>query len=250
MVQYKFNRLILKLISVKDNSRVLVIGDLHFPFHHPDTFAFLNAIKKKYKPDRVISIGDEVDGHAWSFHDADPDLHSPGDELGKAKVYIEKLFKLFPKMDILDSNHGSLFYRKQKASGLPRAIFKSYNDIYNVGSGWKWHFSLTIELSTGAFCYFHHGKSSNVLTTSQSMGMSTVQGHYHEKMGVQWWANSLGLYFAAQTGCLIDDDTLAFEYNNNNLKRPLIGSLVILNGEAITIPMVLNKRGRWIGKLP
>lgn len=81
------------------------------------------------------------------------------------------------------------------------------------------------------------------------MGMSAVQGHYHEKFGVQYWANSLGLYFAAQTGCLVDDHSLAMSYNNTNLKRPLIGCLIIIEGEARTIPMVLNKRGRWIGKL-
>lgn len=231
------------------NKRVLVIGDLHFPYHHIDTFNFLKAIKKKYKPDRVISIGDEIDGHSWSFHDSDPDLMSPGDELGEAKYFITRLHELFPKMDILESNHGSLFYRKQKDSGLPRSIMKSYNEIYGVNDKWQWHFDLTITLSDGSKCYFHHGKSSDVLKTSMSMGMSCIQGHFHEKMGVQYWANSLGLYFAAQTGCLVDDDSLAMSYNNTNLKRPLIGSLIILNGQPQIIPMVLSKKGRWIGKL-
>jgi hypothetical protein len=228
---------------------VLVIGDLHFPFCHPDTLRFLKAVKSRYKPDRVIQIGDEIDGHAWSFHDADPDLHSPGDELGKAKWWIDKLYKLFPKMDLLESNHGSLFYRKQKAHGLPRDIFKRYNEIYDVGATWTWHFDLTITLSNGSPCYFHHGKSSDVMKTSQSMGMSTVQGHFHEKFGIQYWANSLDLYFAAQTGCLVDDDSLAMSYNNANLKRPLIGSLIIIDGQPKMLPMVLNKRGRWIGKI-
>lgn len=228
---------------------MLTISDLHFPFCHPDTLPFLAAIKKKYRPDRIIQIGDEADGHAWSFHDPDPDLYSPGDELGHAQWWIKKLYKMFPVMDIMESNHGSLFYRKQKKAGLPKGIFKSYNEIYGVGRGWKWHFDLTITLSNGSPCYFHHGKSSDVLKTSQSMGMSAVQGHYHEKFGVQYWANSLGLYFAAQTGCLVDDHSLAMSYNNTNLKRPLIGCLIIIEGEARTIPMVLNKRGRWIGKL-
>lgn len=202
-----------------------------------------------YKPDRVISIGDEVDGHAWSFHDANPDLYSPGDELGKAKEYILKLHKLFPRLDVLESNHGSLVWRKQKALGLPKDFFKTYNDIYAVGPGWKWHRELVIKLSDGALCYFHHARGGNVTQVSQSMGMSVVQGHLHEKMCVNYWANSLGLYFAAQTGCLVDDNSLAMEYNNNNLRRPLIGSLIILNGQPKLLPMILNKHGRWIGKL-
>lgn len=228
---------------------MLCIGDLHFPYCHVDTFRFLKAIKKMFKPDRVISIGDEIDAHSFSFHDSDPDALSPGDELGAAQGYIKELERLFPKLDILESNHGSLFYRKQKAAGLPRAIFKSYNEIYNVSKDWKWHKSLTIKLSDGKHCFFHHGKSADVMRTSMSLGMSHVAGHYHEKMGVQLWANSLGLYFAAQTGCLVDDDSLAMEYNKANLKRPLIGSLIIIEGQVRLLPMILDGRGRWIGKI-
>lgn len=160
-----------------------------------------------------------------------------------------ELERIYPKIDFLESNHGSLVYRKQVASGLPRGVFKCYNDIYGVGNGFKWHRDLTIKLSDGNHVYFCHGKSADVLKVSMSMGMSCVQGHYHEKMGIQYWGNSLGLYFAAQTGCLVDDDSLAMEYNKTNLKRPLIGSLIILNGQAKLLPMVLNKSGRWIGKI-
>jgi len=36
------------------NKRILVISDTHCPYHHPDLIPFLKAIKKKYKPDRVM----------------------------------------------------------------------------------------------------------------------------------------------------------------------------------------------------
>ena len=42
------------------NSCILVISDTHIPYHHKDSIDFLKAIKRKYKPDRVIHIGDEV----------------------------------------------------------------------------------------------------------------------------------------------------------------------------------------------
>ncbi len=232
------------------NKSVFCIGDLHFPYHHVDTFAFLAAVKKKYKPDRVISIGDEVDGHSYSFHDPNPDLPAPGDELGKAKFYIQRLYKMFPKMDIIESNHGSLIYRKQQAAGLPMGLMKSYNQVYEVSKNWRWHMDLTLKLSNGAFCFFHHSKGGNILQVSQSMGMSVVSGHLHEKMGIQYWANSLGLYFAVQTGCLVDDHSMAMAYNKSNLKRPLLGSVILLNGHPRLLPMILNKNGRWIGTLP
>lgn len=227
---------------------ILVISDSHFPYNHPDIIAFLRHLKKKHKPDKIVHIGDEVDWHAISFHDHDPDLMAPSDELKTAINRLKPIYKLFPEVDVLESNHGSLVYRKGKTHGLPRHVFKSYREILEAPKGWKWHPDLTLKCSNDQLVYFHHGKSSDILKVSQSMGMSSVSGHFHEKFEVRYWANSLGLYFAMIVGCLIDDDTLAFNYNNCNLKRPLIGCAVIVDGHPVLEPMVLNKMGRWIGK--
>ena len=73
-------------------------SDLHIPYHHPESFDFLKAIKKKYKDiDLVVNIGDELDQHALSFHDTDPDLPSAGDELQISRNYIKELEKMFQK---------------------------------------------------------------------------------------------------------------------------------------------------------
>lgn len=226
-----------------------IISDMHAPYHHPDTLEFLKAIKKKYKPDRWVCLGDELDYHAISFHDADPALLSAQNELDAAKEFIQELHKLIPKMDIIESNHGSLVFRKQMAAGLPYDVFKSYNEILEVGKGWKWHFDLTLKLSNGQHVYFHHGKNANISKLSQAMGMNAVQGHYHEKFTIDYWGNPLGLWWGLQCGCLIDFKSLAFAYNKNNLKRPIIGTGMIINDLPVLIPMVLNKKGRWNGKI-
>ena len=223
----------------ENNSRVLVISDMHVPYQHAFTLDFLAGLKDKYKPTRVICVGDELDKHAMSFHDSDPDLDSAGVELEKSRTFIAQVERLFPRMDIIDSNHGSMVHRKAKHHGIPRHYIKSYNDVLGVGNGWKWHYDLTIVLPDGKPVYFHHGKAADGLKLSQTMGMSCVQGHYHEKFNVQWWANSLGLYFSMQVGCLIDDDSFAFEYNNVNLKRPIIGTGLIVDSRPVLEPMVL-----------
>lgn len=227
------------------NKCILVISDTHFPYQHPDTVAFLKAIKKKYKPDRVVHIGDEVDFHAISFHASDPDLLSPADELQQAICCLKELYKLFPKVDVIESNHGSLVYRKGKVHGLPRHVLKSYRDVLMAPKGWTWHFDLTVDMNDGNQVYFTHGKTSAPAKLSQSMGMSTVQGHFHERMEIIYWANPNGLYFDMRVGCLINDKSMAFNYNNTNLKRPLIGTGIIINGQPKLIPMLLNKDGRW-----
>ena len=42
------------------NKRILVISDLHVPYHHKHSFKFLAEIKKQYKPDFVVNIGDSM----------------------------------------------------------------------------------------------------------------------------------------------------------------------------------------------
>lgn len=232
----------------EDNSRVLLISDMHIPYHHPDTLAFLTHLKKKYNPTRVICLGDELDKHALSYHDHDPDLPSAGDELRRSIPVIQELHRLFPVMDIVESNHGSLVWRKAKTNGIPRQYIKSYNDVLGVDDGWKWSFDLTITLPNGQKCYIHHGKTSNVIQLSQQMGMNAIQGHYHEACRIDYWGNPTGLYWGMQCGCLIDDDALAFSYNNVNIKRPVIATGLIIDSIPVLEPMLLNSSGRWISK--
>ncbi len=110
---------------MKKYSKVFVISDLHIPYHHRSSFAFLKAVKEKYKPDLVINIGDELDQHAISMHDSNPDLPSAGDELKTSKTYIKELEKIFPKMILIHSNHSSLVYRRALKYGLPREYLRS-----------------------------------------------------------------------------------------------------------------------------
>ena len=231
----------------EDNSRVLLISDLHIPYHHQDALAFLQHLKDKYNPTRVICLGDELDKHALSYHDSDPDLPSAGDELRKSLPVVAELHEMFPVMDIIESNHGSLVWRKAKTFGIPKHYIKGYNDVLEVGEGWKWSFDLTITLPNGQKCYIHHGKTSDVIKLSQQMGMCAVQGHFHESFRVDYWGNPNGLFWGLQCGCLIDDDALAFSYNNVNIKRPVIGTGLIIDSQPVLEPMILDGQGRWVG---
>ena len=76
------NIAITQLITYKEHymyKAILCISDLHIPYHHPQAFDFLKALKKKLNPDLIVNGGDELDKHALSFHDSDPDLPSAGD---------------------------------------------------------------------------------------------------------------------------------------------------------------------------
>jgi hypothetical protein len=50
-------------------------------------------------------------------------------------------------------------------------------------------------------------------------------------------------------GCLINQKSMAFDYAKNFRTRFIVGCGIILNGIPRLLPMVLNKEGRWIGKI-
>lgn len=217
----------------EDNSSVLIISDMHIPYQHKDTLDFLSDLKAKYKPTRIICMGDELDHHALSFHDSDPDLRSAGDELEMARKTIASLHKLFPKMALLDSNHGSLVYRKAKHHGIPRSCIRSYQEVLGVDEGWQWVNDLIITLPEGDKVYFCHGKSQRGVQLSQNMGMSVVQGHFHSEFNIHYWSNPLQHFFSMQVGCLVDDASLAMAYNKLTLKRPILGVGLIVDGKPV-----------------
>jgi len=229
-----------------ENQRILLISDMHIPYHHKDSLAFLQYLKVKYKPTRVICLGDLEDKHALSYHDSDPDLPSAGDELSKALPVIAKLHDMFPVMSILDSNHGSLVYRKAKTHGIPKSYIKPYNQLLGVGDGWTWHNDLVINLPDGNSCYLHHGKSARGLILTQQMGMSSVQGHYHNSFSVEYHGTPIALNWAMQVGCLIDHKSYAFSYANVNIKRQIIGTGLIIDSQPLLVPLLMDGNGNWI----
>lgn len=235
---------------MKENNKViLVISDLHAPFQHPDVVPFLKAIKAKYKPTRVILTGDEADFAGISFHDKGGDMDSAGKELAAAIKALGPIYKMFPKAQVLESNHGSLVLRRAMAHGLSTSYFRGPGEILKSPKGWTWHFDINIKLPDGTSCYFHHSKGVNVKKNSQAMGSSFVQGHHHETFEISYWGNPNALLFGMTAGCLVDPHSMAMAYNKNNLKRPVIGLGLIIDSTPILIPMKLNKKGRWVGRL-
>jgi predicted MPP superfamily phosphohydrolase len=232
-----------------DTKRILCISDQHIPYQHPDMLDFLEAVKKKYKPTLVVNIGDEIDSHDLSFHDSDKDLPSAGDELTKAIETLKKLEKIFPKMILIDSNHGSLAVRRLKHHGVPLRYLATQQQIYGVSKQWQWVNDLLVKLPNGTLCYFVHGIVKDGAKLTAQRAVNTVQGHYHTEFSIKYVSNPENLLFSMQIGCLIDKKSLAFAYDKLNLARPIIGTGVIIDSKPELIPMRLNKNGRWIGKL-
>jgi hypothetical protein len=200
------------------------------------------------KPDFVVNIGDLLDFHAINMHTHDPDLYSAGHELKLSRKYVKELESIYPKMIEVESNHSSLVYRRALKYGMSKEFLKDYGDFLGTKK-WKWVDDLTLDLPNKQRCFFTHGRSADVLKVSQTMGMSAVQGHYHTKFVISWWANPDNLFFAMNVGCLINQKSLAFAYAKNFKTRFILGCGIIIDGIPRLLPMVLNNKGNWIKKL-
>jgi predicted phosphodiesterase len=230
-------------------SKLMVLSDLHSPVNHPDAIDFIIELKRQFKPDLVCSVGDEVDLGAFSYHEKDPSLPSPGHELEQAIEILRPLYKEIPRMIIAESNHGSLIHRKAKTAGLPVRVLKSYREVLDAPEGWEWRFEIQVQFPDGDKCLIHHSYGSNALLAAQRRGVSTITGHTHTQQSISFWQNLDKTYFAMVVGCLVDETSMAMSYSKNNVGRPLLGCGVVESGQPKIARMILDKFGRWVGKI-
>lgn len=237
----------LKKINAK-NKAVLFIGDYHAPYNHIDYLDFLKAVKQKIKAKIIISMGDEVDGHRISFHQSDESLPSANKELELAIEEMKRIEKVFPKMLLLDSNHGSLVYRRLKFHGIPLEHLRPLKDVYDTPK-WNWHEEILISTKLGDV-YLCHGKSGAYNKLSREIGVSTVQGHFHSKFEITWSHSVFHERFSMFTGCGVDRKSLAMAYGKNHIPQPILGCGALdEQGNPILFKMHLNARNRWTGNL-
>lgn len=229
---------------------VLVISDLQMPFHHEDAFKFLKAVKNKYKPSRVVNIGDITDSYCLGQYVRDPDAPSAREEIESMQAGVRELAKMFPKMDVLTSNHDLRIYRAAMNAGIPKHFIKNYHDWMGCPKTWVFHDELEID----GVLYTHGdevgaGGANASLKRATLYGRSCVSGHLHTQANITYFANREVLLFGMQVGCLIDHKAIAFAYAKRNLKKPILSVGIIQDGVPILVPMVLDDEGRWVGKL-
>jgi hypothetical protein len=240
----------LKRTFASGRSRVLVMSDKQAPFDHRDAVDFLDSVNRKYKCTQVVDIGDEIDFHAMSDYDHDPDGLSPGDELRASIKAMKPYYDLFPKVKVCISNHTSRPFRQAYKHGFPEALLRPYRDFLQAPKGWSWGDEWEIDgvryehgdgIAGGARAAAYNAPLKNM--------QSTVFGHFHSYAGVQFLANPQVLLFGMNVGCLIDVDAYAFKYGKKTKEKPILGCGVVLGGLPLFVPMVLSRRGRWIGRL-
>ena len=122
-----------------EGGNTLVISDLHFPYHHRDTFDFLYELDRYFAFEHILSVGDVFDNHRGSYHEDEPDSLNAEEEYEQAKFYGQQLQDLFPVMHISRGNHDDIPVRKLKTIGLPPSMLSCPNKLYDLDDTWVWH---------------------------------------------------------------------------------------------------------------
>lgn len=221
---------------------VLVISDIQAPFQHRDTIDFLYDQYRRFKCNRVVCIGDEVDFHAISLHDKEPEADGPTQELNKAKIFMRRLYSAFPNVESCISNHTDRPFRVASKFGIPRDFIRGYRELLDAPRTWSWHDRIVID----DVCYQHgegYSGRNGAIQAAINNRQSTVIGHLHAHAGVLYHANENDLIFGMNVGCLIDIYAYAFRYGRTFKDKPVVGCGVVIEGfEPFFLPMDLGSK--------
>ena len=216
-------------------SNVLVIPDVHLPCEHKGALQFLIKVKKKYKCDKVVCIGDMVDQYCFSTYTKDPEAPSTQEEINATKKKLKSWAKAFPKMSIVYGNHDLRLVRQAAIVGIPKQFITPLNEVYDLPSTWTWHDEVVID----GVLYVHEGgiggKYAHIRLAERNQ-QSTVMGHLHSSPGVGYMANRNRLIFGMNVGCLVDRHTYAFHYAKKMPKQVLSCGVVLDGGK---LPIVV-----------
>jgi len=217
---------------VKEESNILVIGDIHEPFCLDGYKEFCHDMYEKHDCNQVIFIGDIIDHHYSSFHATDPDGLGGGTELNFAINKVKEWEKIFPEADVCLGNHDKIILRKAYAAGISKRWIKDFKDVLGVG----WNFQPSHKIFN---ILFRHGMGQKAAPKAGSEFMSVVQGHFHTEAYIHYRVGQGKMVFGAQCPCGIDRKAYAMAYAEEHPKEA-IGCLVIKENGRLPILEMMN----------
>lgn len=227
---------------------VLVIPDCQAPYHHQDAIAFLGALKRKWKPTKVVNIGDSVDQHQLGRFVPDPDAPGAGDEHKEALKFLKSLYQLFPNGVEVESNHNFRYAKRAADARLSRAYLRPYEEIMGFPPGWS--LAPWFEIDD---VVFEHGERASGGQINRNIAMinqqSTVYGHHHSAAGIAYLANRKNLIWAMNVGCLIDHESYGLAYAKTSKFFQTLGAGIVQRGVPYFEPMIIDSKNRWVGNI-
>lgn len=215
----------------KNNGKMLILADLHFPFHNEKLLQ--ETIKKNKDADTLFIAGDIFD-----MFDMSPfrkTMYMPfKEEFGKAMRHLQILCMEFPEVKIMLTNHDKRPYKRLYDSVLPNLLKFCHTNLLEELIGLIPNLSIISQNALGReigylaqeknIIFTHIEKSNADITKTVQEIHKTIKlrweeayklNHYnivmqaHNHSAGQVWMNNTLL---AQIPCMIDISAPAFDY--------------------------------------
>ena len=219
---------------------VLVFSDTHSPYHHPDALDFLSDTYKKWNCGSIVCAGDIFDFHYQSRFATESDAWNPREERRRGLLFTAELCKRFRNGVLVPGNHDMIPARQMSSIGLDPDLLKKPEDLYGFSNGWKVT-PLYHTLFNGQVLVEHgigSGGMYGAINTAIKKRTSFVQGHIHAHAMVKYTQNYNSRIFGMNTGCLLDESSLAARYGKFNINKGVLGCGIVTGPEtAYFVPM-------------
>ena len=219
----------------------LFISDVHEPYAHKRALKFCKSLKEDFEiPDsNCYSVGDLVDLYGFSRWPKSPDAkHTINQELDLARERLRKWADVFPELKICESNHDQRIIRKAIGADLPSQVIRSFEDIFEIPKEWQIKKNFTIFANKWEGLLTHGEEPfADALAAALSYGINVIEGHKHSKAGVGYAKTLMQEVWGMDVGCLVDNESFAFDYGDKSKRKPIIGCGIVLNGIPHFMPL-------------
>jgi UDP-2,3-diacylglucosamine pyrophosphatase LpxH len=168
--------------------KVLICPDTHLPYHDKLAWKTFLEVAKKWKPDKLVILGDLVDFHEVSTHSKDPKKRIPFDEeVRLCNLELDKISKLNVKeVRYLEGNHETRLTRYINDRCPELAGITDVRKLLHIQErGWKWT-PYQKHTTIGKISFTHDVGFSGANAAAQSVnafGGNIVVGHCHRAAG-------------------------------------------------------------------
>lgn len=220
------------------DKRIVVLGDIHFPYENKRAIQRSIEYIKLVKPTHVVQIGDLYDQYFASRYSKNVNFTTPEKELGesfkRASVMWEQIRKAAPQAKLLQllGNHDCRLHKRiqEKLPEIESLIKLPIQNLYTF-PGVQTVFDSRQEVQI-ADILFHHGYLSQLGAHVKKYNKSIVVGHSHHA-GVHYHKHNNKTIFEFNVGFLADKKALPLNYGEAKLKSWTvgIGDLVQIKGK-------------------
>ena len=235
--------------------RIVVISDLQVPFHDERAVRNVAAFIRKWRPDDVLCVGDELDFQTISRWSSGRDEWSG--TIGRDRDAAQRVLYELQVNHIVRSNHTDRLYKSLATRlpgliGLPELEYENFMGFKTLGI--KFH-RKPYEISNdwimvhGDEQAINHNAGLTALGAARRHGKSVVCGHTH-RLGVSAFSEASGgvlgrVLQGLEVGHLMDEKQAYYTRGTFNWQKGF-GILYVHKGKVQPVPVYVEKDGSFI----